>query len=88
MEPGPTTAAGDDVAQRRVEDLQLGGGVRRQRVEQPVGQREAVGPLAVGDGGEEAGDHLVVMGDEFGEVGRHGAPFPKVRRGAARWPTG
>ena len=83
---GHLDAAGDDVAQRRVEDLQLGGGMGGDLVEEAVGEREAIGPAPITDGGEQAGDHPMVVGDEPGEVGGHGrAP---LTRGAARWPTG
>ena len=76
--------AGDDVAQGRVEDLQFGGGVGGELVEEAVGEREAVGPSSVADGGEQTGDHLVVVGDEFGEVGRHGpSPLQMRRRSVA-----
>ena len=82
---GQLDPAGDDVPQRRVEDLQFGGGVGGELVDDAVGQREAVGPLRVPEGGEQAGDHLMVVGDEFGEVGRHvsGVPFHTRRRSVA-----
>ncbi len=80
---GHLDPAGDDVAQRRVENLQLGGGVGGELVEEAVSEREPVTPLPVLQGGDEAGDHGVVVGNEFGEVGRHRGPLHTRRRSVA-----
>ena len=88
---GQLHAAGDDVAQRRVEDLELGGGVGGELVDDAVGQREAVGARRVLRGRRAAAITwwswaiTVCRDDSVRSGGMGGAPFT---RGGARWPTG
>ena len=54
-------------------------------VDQAVGERKAVGSAGILQGPEQAGDDLVIVGDEALRSGGMEAPFT---RGAAPSPTG